>query len=124
MIAFNMRTFVYLTNNWEISAKDVALLYKYRWQVELFFKWLKQHLRIKKFWGTSENAVRIQIYTAISAYCLVAIAEHDYGRSMFDVLRVVSSSLLDTMPIQELFGNLEAVKTICDDAQLQFDFDL
>lgn len=120
------RTFVYLTNNWEISAKDVALLYKYRWQVELFFKWFKQHLRIKKFWGTSENAVRIQIYTAISAYCLVAIAEHDYGldRSMFDVLRVVSSSLLDTMPIQELFGNLEAVKTICDDAQLQFDFDL
>ena len=119
------RTFVYLTNNWEISAKDVALLYKYRWQVELFFKWLKQHLQIKKFWGHTENAVRIQIYTAISAYCLVAIAEHDYGldRSMFDVLRVVSNSLLDTMPIRELFGNLEAEKTICDDAQLQFDFD-
>ena len=119
------RTFVYLTNNWEISAKDVAMLYKYRWQVELFFKWLKQHLQIKKFWGHTENAVRIQIYTAISAYCLVAIAEHDYGldRSMFDVLRVVSNSLLDTMPIRELFGNLEAEKTICDDAQLQFDFD-
>ena len=120
------RTFVYLTNNWEISAKDVAMLYKYRWQVELFFKWLKQHLQIKKFWGTSENAVRIQIYTAISAYCLVAIAEHDYGldRSMFDILRVVSNSLLDTMPIRELFGNLEVEKTICDDAQLQIDFDL
>ena len=119
------RTFVYLTNNWEISAKDVAMLYKYRWQVELFFKWLKQHLQIKKFWGQTENAVRIQIYTAISAYCLVAIAEHDYGldRSMFDVLRVVSNSLLDTMPIRELFGNLEAEKTICDDAQLQIDFD-
>ena len=119
------RTFVYLTNNWEISAKDVALLYKYRWQVELFFKWLKQHLQIKKFWGTSENAVRIQIYTAISAYCLVAIAEHDYGldRSMFDVLRVVSNSLLDTMPIRELFGNLETDKTICDDTQQQIDFD-
>lgn len=119
------RTFVYLTNNWEISAKNVALLYKYRWQVELFFKWLKQHLQIKRFWGTSENAVRIQIYTAISAYCLVAIAEHDYGldRSMFDVLRVVSNSLLDTMPIRELFGNLEADKTICDDTQQQIDFD-
>lgn len=118
------RTFIYLTNNWEISAKDIALLYKYRWQVELFFKWLKQHLQVKKFWGHTENAVRIQVYTAISAYCLVAIAEHDYGldRSMFDVLRVVSNSLLDTMPIRELFGNLEAEKTICDDAQLQFDF--
>lgn len=118
------RTFIYLTNNWEISAKDIALLYKYRWQVELFFKWLKQHLQVKKFWGHTENAVRIQVYTAISAYCLVAIAEHDYGldRSMFDVLRVVSNSLLDTMPIRELFGNLGAEKTICDDAQLQFDF--
>lgn len=64
--------------------------------------------------------------TPISAYCLVAIAEHDYGldRSMFDVLRVVSSSLLDTMPIRELFGNLEPEKTICDDGQLQIDFDL
>ena len=120
------RTFVYLTNNWEISAKDVALLYKYRWQVELFFKWLKQHLQIKKFWGHTENAVRIQIYTAISAYCLVAIAEHDYGldRSMFDVLRIVGNSLLDKMQIRELFGNLEAEKMICDDAQLQIDFDL
>ncbi len=120
------RTFIYLTNNWEISAKDIALLlYKYRWQVELFFKWLKQHLQVKKFWGHTENAVRIQVYTAISAYCLVAIAEHDYGldRSMFDVLRVVSNSLLDTMPIRELFGNLEAEKTIFNDAQLQFDFD-
>ena len=118
------RTFVYLTNNWEISAKDIALLYKYRWQVELFFKWLKQHLQIKKFWGNTENAVRIQIYTAISAYCLVAIAEHDYGldRSMFDVLRIVGNSLLDKMPIRELFGNLEAEKMICDDAQLQIDF--
>lgn len=119
------RTLVYLTNNWEIGAKDIALLYKYRWQVELFFKWLKQHLQIKKFWGYSENAVRIQIYTAICAYCLVAIAEHDYGldRSMFDVLRVVSNSLLDTSPIQELFGNLETEKAICEDIQLQFDFE-
>ena len=119
------RTFIYLTNNWETSAKDIALLYKYRWQVELFFKWLKQHLQVKKFWGHTENAVRIQVYTAISAYCLVAIAEHDYGldRSMFDVLRVVSNSLLDTMPIRELFGNLEADKTICDDTQQQIDFD-
>ena len=119
------REFVFLTNAMNLSALEIANLYRNRWQVELFFKWLKQHLQIKRFWGTSENAVRIQIYTAISAYCLVAIAEHDYGldRSMFDVLRVVSNSLLDTMPIRELFGNLEADKTICDDTQQQIDFD-
>ncbi len=60
-----------------ISALQVAELYKNRWQVELFFKWLKQHLKIKRFWGTTENAVRIQIYAAICAYCLVAIIQHD-----------------------------------------------
>jgi len=101
--------FIFLTNNLEISAKQVALLYKNRWQVELFFKWIKQHLRVKTFWGTNENAVRIQLYTAISAYCLIAIAEHEYGldRSMFDVLRVVSRSLMEKMPIAELFAGIE-----------------
>ena len=67
------REFMFLTNDLSLSALQVADLYKNRWQVELFFKWLKQHLKIKKFWGTSENAVRIQIYCAICAYCLVAI---------------------------------------------------
>ena len=68
------RTFIFLTNNFELSAEQIALLYKNRWQIELFFKWIKQHLKIKSFWGTSENAVRIQIYCAIIAYCLVAIS--------------------------------------------------
>lgn len=119
------RSFVYLTNNFELAAKDIALLYKNRWQVELFFRWLKQHLRIKRFWGTSENAVRIQIYTAITAYCLVAIAEHDYGldRSMFDVLRVVSRSLLDTMNIKDLFEDLNVEDASYDDNQLEIEFD-
>lgn len=119
------RSFVYLTNNFELAAKDIALLYKNRWQVELFFRWLKQHLRIKRFWGTSENAVRIQIYTAITAYCLVAIAEHDYGldRSMFDVLRVVSRSLLDTMNIKDLFEDLNIEDSSYDDNQLEIEFD-
>ena len=67
------REFVYLTNATEITALQVANLYKNRWQVELFFKWLKQHLRIKKFWGTNENAVKIQNYSAIIAYCMVVI---------------------------------------------------
>ena len=71
------REFTFLTNATEISALEVANLYKNRWQVELFFKWLKQHLRIKKFWSTNENAVRIQIYSAITAYCMVAIVQHD-----------------------------------------------
>lgn len=67
------REFEYLTNATEITALQVANLYKNRWQVELFFKWLKQHLRIKKFWGTNENAVKIQNYSAIIAYCMVVI---------------------------------------------------
>src|SRR5512133_2039228 len=67
------RTFTYLTNNFEIKAEHIALLYKNRWQVELFFKWIKQHLHVKSFWLTTENAVRIQIFSAIATYCLVAI---------------------------------------------------
>lgn len=67
------RIFIFLTNNFELPAEQVAFLYKNRWQVELFFKWIKQHLKIKAFWGTSENAVQIQVYSAIIAYCLVAI---------------------------------------------------
>jgi len=99
------RTFTYLTNNFGISAGYIALLYKNRWQVELFFKWIKQHLHIKSFWGVTENAVRIQIYAAITAYCLVAIIEHDLklNRSTFDVLRILSMSLFDKTPIRELF---------------------
>jgi hypothetical protein len=101
----HQRTFTYLTNNFEISAKHIALLYKNRWQVELFFKWIKQHLHVKSFWGVTENAVRIQVFSAITAYCLVAIIEHDLrlNRSTFDVLRILSMSLFDKTPIRELF---------------------
>jgi len=120
------RTFTYLTNNFGISAKYVALLYKYRWQVELFFKWIKQHLHIKSFWGVTENAVRIQIYAAITAYCLVAIIEHDLklNRSTFDVLRILSMSLFDKTPIKELFERPESVDDIIEvsSAQLCFNF--
>lgn len=100
------REFVFLTNATHISALQVADLYKNRWQVELFFKWLKQHLKIKKFWGTSENAVRIQIYTAICTYCLVAIVQHDMklDRSTYEVLQILSISLTDKTNLRELFG--------------------
>jgi hypothetical protein len=103
------RTFVFLTNNFELSADQIALLYKNRWQVELFFKWIKQHLKIKCFWGTSENAVRIQIYSAIIAYCLVAIVGYDLKieRSTYEILQVLGISLLDKTPVNELFTNLD-----------------
>lgn len=98
------RTFVFYTNNMDVKAEDIALLYKYRWSVELFFKWMKQHLRIKEFYGTTENAVKIQIYAAIIAYCLVAIVEKEIALEMttYDVLRVLSTSLLVKMPLNEL----------------------
>lgn len=103
------RTFVYLTNNMTITSEQVALLYKNRWQVELFFKWIKQHLKIKSFWGTTENAVRIQIYCAIITYCLVAIVEKDLvlNRSTYEVLQIFGISLLDNSAIGELFFDAE-----------------
>jgi FOG: Transposase and inactivated derivatives len=91
------REFVFLTNATHISSLQVAELYKNRWQVELFFKWIKQHLKVKKFWGTTENAVRIQIYVAICTYCMVAIVQHDMqlDRSTYEVLQILSISLTD-----------------------------
>ena len=99
------REFVFLTNAMHISALQVAELYKNRWQVELFFKWLKQHLKIKKFWGTTENAVRVQIYSAICTYCLVAIVQHDMqlDRSTYEVLQILSISLTDKTHLRDLF---------------------
>ena len=99
------REFVFMTNATHISALQVADLYKNRWQVELFFKWLKQHLKIKRFWGTTENAVRIQIYAAICVYCLVAIVQHDMklDRSTYEVLQILSISLTDKTHLRELF---------------------
>jgi len=100
------REFVFLTNATHISALQVADLYKNRWQVELFFKWLKQHLKIRKFWGTTENAVRIQVYAAICTYCLVAIVQHDMklDRSTYEVLQILSISLTDKTNLRELFS--------------------
>lgn len=99
------REFVFLTNATHISALQVAELYRNRWQVELFFKWLKQHLKIKRFWGTTENAVRIQIYAAICTYCLVATVQNDMklDRSTYEVLQILSISLTDKTNLRELF---------------------
>jgi hypothetical protein len=102
------RTFVFLTNNMTLTAQEVAFLYKNRWQIELFFKWIKQHLKIKSFWGTSENAVRIQIYSAITTYCLVSIVKNELkiNRSTYEILQVLGISLLDKTPVKELFTNI------------------
>ena len=99
------REFTFLTNAKHITANDVANLYKKRWLVELFFKWLKQHLKIKRFWGTTENAVRIQISVAIITYCLVAIVQHDMklNRSTYEVLQILSISLTDKTHLSILF---------------------
>ena len=112
------REFMFLTNAMDLTAQQIADLYKNRWQIELFFKWLKQHLKIKKFWGTTENAVRIQISAAITAYCLVAIVQHDMQlkRSTYEVLQILSISLTDKTTLRELFD-----KTYSNDVKEQFD---
>jgi IS4 transposase len=117
------RSFVYYTNNFYLKAKDITLLYRYRWQVELFFKWIKQHLQVKRFWGESENAVRIQIHVAIITYCLIAIIEHDLkiGRPVFEVMRILGKSALTMDNIRDLLLPLKDEEKP-DDGQLYFDF--
>ena len=102
------RKFVFLTNATHISSLVVAELNKNHWQIELFFKWLKQHLKIKKFWGTTENAVRIQIYIAISTYLLVSIVKHDMqlDRSIYEILQILSISLTDKTHLKDLSTKL------------------
>ena len=102
----HQRKFIFFTNALDISPMMVAELYHNRWQIELFFKWLKQHLRIKKFWGTSENAVRIQIYSAITAYCMMAIVQKKMGidRPIYEMLQLASASLAEKTSLDKLFG--------------------
>jgi hypothetical protein len=95
---------IFLTNNMDLKASEIAFLYKKRWAVELFFKWMKQHLKIKSFWGTTLNAVKIQMYCAVIAYCLVAIVGNKLkvDRSIYEILQIMSISLLDKTPIKEI----------------------
>lgn len=119
----NQKTLIFLTNNFDLSAQQIALLYKQRWQIELFFKWIKQHLKIKAFWGTTENAVRIQINIAIITYCLVSIIAKDLkiNRSIYEILQILSASLLDKIPVNELLmkQDYNNVKEL-DSNQLEF----
>jgi len=98
-------TFEFVTNNFLLTALDIAKLYKHRWGVELFFKWIKQHLKIKSFWGYSDNAVRIQIYTAIITYVTVAILKEKLKikHTNYEILQVLSITLLNKIQINQLF---------------------
>ena len=100
------KTLVFLTNNFALPAQTICALYKARWQVELFFKWIKQHLRIKKFYGTSENAVKSQIWIAVSVYVLVAIVKKrlNLDASLYTLLQIFSLTLFEKMPIQQAFA--------------------
>ena len=103
------RHLVFLTNNFDLPALTIAQLYRCRWQVELFFKWIKQHLRIKRFYGTTENAVKTQIWIAITVYVLVAIVKKrlNTGASLYTILQILSLTLFEKTPLDQLVKNME-----------------
>jgi hypothetical protein len=100
-------TLVFITNNFKISALTVAALYKCRWGIETFFKWIKQHLKIQTFWGESENAVRTQVWIAISTYLIVIIAKKKLklSQTLYEILQLISLSAFDRTPLKNLFLN-------------------
>ena len=103
------KSFVFLTNNFHLKAADVAQLYKHRWKIELFFKWIKQHLKIKSFWGQSENAVKTQVWIAVCVYVLVAIAKKKFmiKQSLYEILQILSISIFEKTPINQLFSETQ-----------------
>jgi hypothetical protein len=105
--AENEKLLVFLTNNFVLPALTIAMLYKCRWQIEIFFRWIKQHLRIKAFYGTSENAVKSQIWIAISVYVLVAIIKKrlNLDLSLYTILQILSITLLEKVPLDQLLAN-------------------
>jgi hypothetical protein len=113
------RSFAFVTNNTALPALTIAALYKSRWQVELFFKWIKQHLRIKKFLGTSENAVKTQVWCAIATYVLIAIIKKEFGfsLSLSAILHIFSVSVFEKMPITQVFQLEGLIEQDADDEQ-------
>ena len=105
----NNKTFVFLTNNFVLPAITIADLYRCRWQVELFFKWIKQHLRIKAFYGTTENAVKTQIWIAISIYILVAYVKKtlNLDQSLYTILQILSLTLFEKAPLYQVLSNVK-----------------
>jgi hypothetical protein len=120
------RRYIFLTNNMTVSAESIALLYKNRWQIELFFKWIKQHLKIKCFWGHSENAVKLQICVALATYLIVAIMKKKLklSHSLYEILQILSISLFEKNSLTELFSEkIETAKIRSPErTALLFDF--
>lgn len=116
---------IFLTNNVSLKATEIAQLYKHRWKIELFFKWVKQHLKIKSFWGQSENAVKTQVWIAVSVYVLVAIAKKKFmlKQSLYEILQVLSISIFERMPLNQLFQQtqLQYFKELKDNQLSIFD---
>jgi hypothetical protein len=107
---------VFLTNNFDVPSLTIAILYRYRWRVELFFKWIKQHLRIKRFFGTSENAVKTQIWISVTVYLLIAILKKKLKlpHSLYTILQFLSLSLFDKRPILSVFSDVHESKDPAD----------
>ena len=120
------KALIFLTNNFALPATTICALYKARWQVELFFKWIKQHLRIKRFFGTSENAVKSQIWIAVSVYVLVAIIKKrlNLDASLYTLLQILSVTLFEKMPLQQAFTTnaFEENQTKSSSQLILFDF--
>jgi Transposase DDE domain/Domain of unknown function (DUF4372) len=104
------KVLIFLTNNFHLKATEIAQLYKHRWKIELFFKWIKQHLKIKSFWGQSENAVKTQVWIAVSVYILVAIAKKRFmiKQSLYEILQVLSISIFEKIPMVQLFNQTQS----------------
>jgi IS4 transposase len=120
-----MKRLVFVTNNMELPALSVALLYKSRWQVELFFKWIKQHLRIKSFFGYTENALRCQIWIALSVYLLVAIIKRELRieRSIYEILQILSVTPFEKTPIISILEQNQVQKNDHELAKHRFLWD-
>jgi hypothetical protein len=120
------KRFKFLTNNFTLPALTIARIYKARWQVELFFKWIKQHLRIKAFYGTSENAVKTQIWIAVSVYVLVAIVRKRLGLeiSLYQILQILSVTLFEKTPILQALQPSDSQEELLDPGNqlILFDF--
>ena len=122
----NQRRLKFLTNNFQLPAFMIAQIYKCRWQVELFFKWIKQHLRIKAFYGTSDNAVKTQIWIAVSVYVLVAIVRKRLGleMSLYQILQIFSITLLEKMPISCVLEAFDSRSELLDNSKQLILFDI
>lgn len=119
------KNLIFLTNNFTLPALIIAQLYRCRWQVELFFKWIKQHLRIKAFYGTSDNAVKTQIWIAISIYVLVAIVKKrlnlDY--SLYSILQILSVTTMEKTPLLQVLSQFNEPENMFDDRKQLILFD-